>query len=288
MTVLTLRPPAAPTRAPVPAPLPSGAPVLRRSLCQLARPCLTTVQHTPRFLFQDATLVHVLDGQLDLAAGAEGLAVVGGPTLLLVDPGTCADLRKTPGGGAARFRSVLLTLDAGLLESFQRGPVGAAPLPAPGAPFRALPLDDDLARSFDHAVESVGAARVSDERLQYRLLDLLCALHERGHAFRPAPGQATTRRLRTLLGAAPEQRWTAAQAGQALAMSEATLRRRLAAEQQRFDDLLADVRMQHALMLLQTTGWSMPRIALACGYQSRARFAERFRDRFGYLPSTVR
>lgn len=230
----------------------------------------------------------MLDGRLDLQAGAQPLSLSGGPSLLLVDPGTCADLRKTPGGSAVRFRSVLLTLDAGLLESFQRGPVGAVPLAAPPAPFRTLPLDDDLARTFEHAVHSVGVPRVSDERLQYRLLDLLCALHERGHAFQPASTLATTRRLRALLGATPEQRWTAAQAGQALAMSEATLRRRLAGEQQRFDDLLADVRMQHALMLLQTTGLSIPRIALACGYQSRARFAERFRGRFGYLPSTVR
>ncbi|BFO57978.1 AraC family transcriptional regulator [Acidovorax sacchari] len=275
----------------VPAPAaaaPSGAPVLRRSLCQLARPTLATVQHTPRFAFQDATLLQVQDGRLDLVTGTQRLSVTGGPTLLLVDPGTCADLHKTPCGTARRFRSVLLVLDAGLLESFQRGRAGGVPAAAPQAPFRALPLDDDLARTLGHAVDGVGAAHIGDERLHYRLLDLLCALHERGHAFRPAFHHATTRRLRALLGAAPEQRWTAALAGHALAMSEATLRRRLAAEQQRFDALLADVRMQHALMLLQTTGWSIPRIALACGYQSRARFAERFRGRFGYLPSTVR
>ncbi|MFN9474379.1 hypothetical protein [Acidovorax sp.] len=46
--------------------------------------------------------------------------------------------------------------------------------------------------------------------------------------------------------------------------------------------------MHHALMLVQTTSWSVPRTVPACGYQSRARFAERFRARFGYLPSTVR
>ncbi|AVS76112.1 AraC-type DNA-binding protein [Paracidovorax cattleyae] len=267
---------------------PSGAPVLRRGLCQLAQPALATVQHTPRFAFQDAALVQVREGQLDLVAGTQRLSVHGGSTLLLVDPGTCADLHKTPGGSTRRFRSVLLMLDAGLLESFQRGRMGCVPCAVPPAPFRAMPLDGDLARTFGHAVDGAGAACISDERLHHRLLELLCAVHERGHAFRPAPHHATTRRLRALLGAAPEQRWTAAQAGHALAMSEATLRRRLAAEQQRFDVLLADVRMQHALMLLQTTGWSIPRIALACGYQSRARFAERFRGRFGYLPSTVR
>ncbi|WP_315138655.1 helix-turn-helix domain-containing protein [Achromobacter marplatensis] len=71
-------------------------------------------------------------------------------------------------------------------------------------------------------------------------------------------------------------------------MSEATLHRRLSDERVRFEDLLIDVRMHHTMMLVQTTSWSIPHIAQACGYKSRARFAERFRARFGYLPSTVR
>nr|WP_276544326.1 helix-turn-helix domain-containing protein [Pseudomonas grimontii] len=71
-------------------------------------------------------------------------------------------------------------------------------------------------------------------------------------------------------------------------MSEATLRRRLAQENARFEDLLVDVRMHHGLMLVQTTDWSIIRIAEASGYRSRARFAERFKQRFGYLPSSVR
>ncbi|ANM77692.1 helix-turn-helix domain protein [Serratia marcescens] len=71
-------------------------------------------------------------------------------------------------------------------------------------------------------------------------------------------------------------------------MSPATLRRRLAAEQTRFEDLLIDVRMHHAMMLLQTTRWDMTRIAEACGYKSRSRFSERFQKRFGYAPSAIR
>lgn len=66
------------------------------------------------------------------------------------------------------------------------------------------------------------------------------------------------------------------------------MRRRLAGESVRFVDLLIDTRMHHAMMLLQTTSWSIPRVALACGYQSRARFADGFRARFGYLPSVIR
>lgn len=39
------------------------------------------------------------------------------------------------------------------------------------------------------------------------------------------------------------------------------------AEQLRFDALLLEVRMHHAMALLQTTGWSVPRVAEACGYR---------------------
>jgi transcriptional regulator GlxA family with amidase domain len=39
---------------------------------------------------------------------------------------------------------------------------------------------------------------------------------------------------------------------------------------------------------LQTTEWSIAQIGEASGYLSRTRFAERFRLRFGYLPSAVR
>lgn len=274
---------------PVPWQLPSGAPVLRRSLCTLAQPCLKQPQHTPRFVFREATIVLVAAGRLDLDDGAAQMAVDSPASLLLVAPNTCADLMKTPGGSEQRFRSILLTLPNMLLESFHRArPPAAADREERTAPFRQMPLDDDLASTLRQVHDSIDVRRVGDERLQYRLMDLLAALAERGHAFWPSAQNSTAARLRTLIGEAPERRWTAHEAGRTLAMSEATLRRRLANERERFDNLLVDVRMHHAMMLVQTTSWSIPLIAQASGYQSRARFAERFRARFGYLPSAVR
>lgn len=268
--------------------LPSGVPVLRRSLCSLAQPCLKLPQHTPRFLFHDATVLLVAAGRLELDDGGNQIAVDASTSLLLVDPNTCADLLKKPGGVEQRFRSVFLTLSTMLLDTFHRvSPSGPTDKIRP-ASFQQALLDDDLAATLRHVLESVDARLVSDERLQYRLMDLLAALAERGHFFRQTAQHGTSRRLRTLIGEAPERHWTAHEAGRALAMSEATLRRRLSDDRVRFEDLLIDVRMHHAMMLVQTTSWSIPHIAQACGYKSRARFADRFRARFGYLPSTVR
>ena len=268
--------------------LPSGTPVLRRGLCALAQPVLTRTQHTPHFFFHDATVLLIAAGRLDLNNDIHSLSVAPQASLLLVEPGTCVNLVKTPDEHEKCFRSIFLTLSATLLQVFQRNSFSHASDSAHQAPYTLTPLDDDLAATFQLVLESVDSKRVSDDRLQCRLMDLLFALTERGHDFRAPKQSGTAGRLRTLISEAPDQTWTAHEAGRALAMSEATLRRRLANESVRFEHLLIDTRMHHALMLLQTTTWSIPHIAQACGYQSSARFSNRFRARFGYLPSAVR
>ena len=50
-----------------------------------------------------------------------------------------------------------------------------------------------------------------------------------------------------------------------------------------FRQLLAQVRMSHALTLLQQ-GLSPLEAALACGYDSPSRFAARFKQEFGLTP----
>lgn len=268
--------------------LSSAAPVLRHGLCSLAQPCLAQTQHTPGFLFHDATVLLVAAGRLDVGAGVSQLSVDAPTSLLLIEAGTCADLLKTPGGSEQRFRSIFLTLSTTLLEAFHQTHAARMQNNSQPTPYQQPILDDDLVSTFRRVIESVDIQRVSDARLQHQLMDFLLLLAERGHGFQDAKQRGTAGHLRTLIAEAPEQHWTAHQAGRALAMSEATLRRRLAGEGVRFEHLLIDTRMHHAMMLLQTTSWSIPRIALACGYQSRARFADRFRTRFGYLPSAVR
>jgi AraC-like DNA-binding protein len=71
-------------------------------------------------------------------------------------------------------------------------------------------------------------------------------------------------------------------------MSEASLRRHLAAEDSSLSEILLDVRMSTALTLLQSTAQPVTRIAGEVGYQSPSQFAVRFRRRFGCSPSDVR
>ncbi|BEO58313.1 Urease operon transcriptional activator [Serratia marcescens] len=267
---------------------PSGAPVLRRRLCGVCQPTLKRQLHTPQFVFHEATVLLIVAGQLGITSASQHLSLETPGELLLVPPNTRADLVKTPGDIDRPFRSILLTLSAELLDVFHRTRQASPPIPPKDDAWKTLPLDEDLSATFYHVIESVEKQEISDIRLQYRLLDFLTALAERGHVFTHLPLDSPSQRLRTLIFEAPEQNWTAETAGKTLAMSPATLRRRLAAEQTRFEDLLIDVRMHHAMMLLQTTRWDMTRIAEACGYKSRARFSERFQKRFGYAPSAIR
>lgn len=71
-------------------------------------------------------------------------------------------------------------------------------------------------------------------------------------------------------------------------MSEATLRRKLAAQQTSFTETLSDTRMTRALALLHTTTLPIGHIAQEVGYDSPSQFAARFKERFGINPRDVR
>ncbi|NCE89692.1 helix-turn-helix transcriptional regulator [Pseudomonas sp. L13] len=289
MNIATLKPPTSALDLPDgtgPWQQPSAPPILRRGVCGLAQPCLRRTQHTPNFFFQDATLLLVTSGRLDMHSPTRDIMIETGTSLLLVEPGTWANLQKKPAGPEKRFRSVFLTFSPGLLARFHGDRRSTARHNS--EPVRSLPLDGELNSTLRQLCISVSSPDISDERLCYRLLDLLAALAERGVGYAPPRSPGTAGRVRLLLSEAPSYPWTVRETGRALAMSEATLRRRLTQEQMSFNELLIDVRMHHGLMLIQSTDWNIGRIAETCGYLSRARFSERFKKRFGYLPSAVR
>jgi len=262
-------------------------PIARPRLCRLAQPLLRDPQRTPRFLFHEATILLVEAGELSLNDGRHHLSVRGPRALVLVRPRTTATLDKQPTVPTGAFRSVFLEISSTVLASLETEKP-ASPMAKKGMPsFAAVEFDNDLESSLRTVIASVRDTSLSDARVRYRLLDLLTALSERGSTF-DVPPVGTADRLRGLISERPAHRWTARDAGRALAISEATLRRRMANDGERFEDLVVDVRMHHAMMLLQTTSWTIEQVAAASGYRSRGRFSDRFRDRFGYLPSSVR
>ncbi|WP_174865697.1 AraC family transcriptional regulator [Pectobacterium polaris] len=288
MSVTALRPASPSLIAEADWRLPSGQPLQRYGLCALAQPHLRTPQQTTRFHFYEATLLLVLSGRLTIFEQHETTVVDTPSQLCLITPDASADLAKTPGGHDSAFRSIFLTFSSTLLARFYHRYPDEFPATHHPRPFTTLALDNDLSCTLQYLVEGITGNTLNESRLELRLMDMLLALSERGYRFGAPPQPGVTAQLRALISEEPEHHWTAQSAGRLLAMSEATLRRRLSAEQTRFEVLLLETRMQHAMMLVQTTSWSMQRLAEACGYKSSARFSERFKTRFGCSPTKIR
>jgi len=264
--------------------LPSGARLQAQTLCTLARPHLMRAQHATDFRFFEATLLVVTSGQLSLESGENTWALADPQTLMAVAKNTIANVQKTPDNNGAAFTSLFLTFAPGLIHEFHQRYGHNLAASSCVTQCKTTELDEDLSDALQFCIRGISSRTVSEAQQTHRVMGLLLALLERNIVFtRPsAPGLAE--RLTHLLAKAPEKRWTAAQAGHELAVSEATLRRRLAEEGISFSAMLTEIRMHHAMMLLQTTHFSISQIADACGYLAISRFAMRFKSRFGFSP----
>ena len=127
-----------------------------------------------------------------------------------------------------------------------------------------------------------------------RRRELLLLMYQAGFpqvcqvALPPTLSHQLYQRISAQLDSAPHAEQSATELASMLAMSEATLRRKLAAEHNSLTAIRDSVRMGRGLHLLQTTMAPIGRIAESCGYQSQSRFSERFRQRFGLTPSELR
>lgn len=73
-----------------------------------------------------------------------------------------------------------------------------------------------------------------------------------------------------------------------LAISESTLRRKLASEGTTLQAIKDRARLGLGLHLIQTTFDPIGRIAEKCGYQSQSRFTDKFKQLFGVTPTELR
>ncbi|MBR0555776.1 helix-turn-helix domain-containing protein [Ciceribacter sp. L1K23] len=164
-------------------------------------------------------------------------------------------------------------------------------LPEPDAPPGALcddcaiPLTPGLVDAVLHAARKIAMGPAAEPVRTARLLELFALL--RGEAAaRPLFRLSVPERVARTVRAALDRPWTAADVARRLAMSESTLRRRLADEGQSFSVILRRERMQAARRLI-AKGVGSGVAAASVGYSSRAHFAEAFRATFGDNPSDV-
>ncbi|RQP26544.1 helix-turn-helix transcriptional regulator [Piscinibacter terrae] len=256
---------------------------------------------------------HILQGR-----GLEILRVrVEYPTLILVDRGIKA-VKVERGSGVRAFRGQgiviagnqtvdftnsvpdgshyearWLLFDPALLDdAYYLARAGQVELPGrASAAARLLShVPQGLAGAFENARQALApAAGIPDAIARQRALEVMHWLLEDGIVLRSSPANPSVSvKVRALIAGRLEGAWTADRVASELALSEATLLRRLAAENTSLTELLVDARMSTALTLLQATAQPVSDIALSVGYESPSRFAVRFRQRFGFAPTAVR
>ncbi|WP_413722590.1 helix-turn-helix transcriptional regulator [Sodalis sp. RH24] len=265
-----------------------GSSTSRNNLVSVAYPQLRVEQSTPSFFFFEPTVLIVLAGRIEFLASGENHTLADKAAVGFIDQGVIADYTKYPPSNDSPFRSIFLTFSADVLEYFYQFFQGDISSAKKKPQFTTVDLNSALHESLRTLLKNLDQPSLSDARIRLRIFDLLLVLAEQNIHFTLPQRQGVFPRLSHLLRASPEIGWTARSAGEALAMSESTLRRRLREEGIRFEKLLVDIRMHHGLLLIQTTNWNMTQVADACGYKSVSRFAERFTQRFGLSPSRLR
>lgn len=212
---------------------------------------------------------------------ASGEQAAGPGDAISIQAGEVVDMTNTPASGG-EFRALWISWNLDRLA-----PLLASAAGKPVALHREL--ETQFRASFERAFEALSdAGDLPTAITASRLHEVLLWLAERGFGFRSAEPGSTREQVREVLLANPAIDWSMEAVALRIACSVATLRRRLAAEGIGFRDLLQDVRMSHALALLQNTDDSVLNVAFAVGYKSASRFTARFRSRFGYVPSDIR
>ncbi|HSD38068.1 MAG TPA: helix-turn-helix domain-containing protein [Rhodocyclaceae bacterium] len=145
---------------------------------------------------------------------------------------------------------------------------------------------DDLAQELLDWCDAV--TRDDEVRARYVLVGILLKLHAAGHAGVLAePVVTLAARIRMMVAANPAREWNSSDVEAELAMSGATLRRRLAEEGTSLRAVLVDARLSYALALLLTTRLPVKSVAARVGYASASSFVKRFTERYGVEPSRV-
>ncbi len=221
-----------------------------------------------------AKVVRWAGGEYLIRAG-DAVAIAGGQTLDVVN---CL---PTTGGYRARW----LTCDDAVIA-------GHAARHAEQRTIRhALAIVEPCAQfgeAFDRAIEAVDDASLPAAIARHRMEEVLLWLGIAGGRFGEAAFETLSAKIRRLIVGDLANDWSAPTVAAALAMSESTMRRKLAEENATLTDILSDARMSFALNLLQSTRHSVTQIACDVGYKTLSHFAARFHQRFGFPPTAIR
>jgi AraC-like DNA-binding protein len=165
-----------------------------------------------------------------------------------------------------------------MLELSEKNP-NASDLPTVGAD---RSLQDSLNALFTFDRQSM-----SETTQQFWLQGLYQQLAEKGvlHRLFTSSNVSFSQKLSHYFSHSPDEKHPLEDVAERFAMSRATLIRKLKLEGMQYREVLAEVRLSHALFLMQNGQQNVTMLAQSCGYQSEGRFSQRFKGKFGLSPS---
>jgi len=220
--------------------------------------------------FSQLSIVAILEGSKEILSMGRHRRFPAG-TVIVLPAGWSGDVVNDPDPQSGVYRAIFITFP----DELARRAAKAFP-PAHVASQIDLPLDPLLATAVQHAGEGIAAGGLPVALIEHRLLEVLMVLGMRGAL--PGSPETTAEAVRALVRWQPDRPWTADLIAAELGTSNATLRRRLSQEGTSLREVLASERVALATTLLAEDGLSLREAALATGYRSPRRFADRLRS----------
>jgi AraC-like DNA-binding protein len=219
--------------------------------------------------FSRTSIVAIVEGAKDVITMGRHFRFPAG-TVLVLPGGWRGDVVNDPDPQSGVYRAVLMDFPDVLAR---RAASAFAPARMPSR--FDLPLDPILAGAIHHAGEGIASGGLPQALIEHRVLEVLMILAMRGAL--PALSGTTEEAVRLLVRWQSDRQWTADTIASELGTSNATLRRRLAGEATSLRKVLVSERIALAEAMLAEDGASLHEAALATGYRSSRRFADRLR-----------
>lgn len=219
--------------------------------------------------FSRLSIVVIVEGSKQVVSMGRQMRFAAG-TILVLPAGWRGDVVNDPDPQTGAYRAIFIDFPDALVRLAE----GAFP-PSRQQLRLDLPLDAMAADAIRHAGDGITAGNLPTALIEHRVLEILLVLGQRGAL--PARSDSTADAVRALVRWQPDRAWTADMIAAEIGTSNATLRRRLAIEGTSLRATLAAERVALAEAMLRRDGVSMREAALAAGYRSPRRFADRLR-----------
>lgn len=256
--------------------------------CGLGVQSCVKPQSISKVTFSKPAMLLVVKGRKEIQVPNKRFVAKAGE-MLIVPPSVDFWLGKYPDQESGVYQGLGFRFDIETVEEFRRAYGKGSENWNLAANWRA-PASEAILEWTQQWLDWSRKYPVSLQVQRHRLVELLLLLAQSGLAGNIIldRGPSWRQRVSQLVGVDPARDWRYGDVCRTLGISESAMRRKLNLEGTGFRDVLEETRMMTGLTLVQETSMTICQISDAVGYQSQSRFTDRFKERFGITPSSLR